>query len=331
MILNSNLLEKMCAAYGPSGREQRIRKMIAEEIKDYADDIKEDAIGNLIVHKKGNGKKIAVTAHMDQIGFMLRSVDDKGRFRVLPLGSIKPLNMIDTRVRTETGEQGVVLCEKKSADTTVSCDDLYIEFGMNPEKADSLDSFRGQEIVIKADYYENEDFIISGALDDRIGCFILAEVIKKIESCRNDMYFIFSVQEENGFQGIQSAISAVEPDLLLAVDVTCANEELRGMKTDTSVGKGAALKVMDHFMIVCQEVIEWLKMTASENGIPYQLDISDHGGTDACKAQRYQGVKAGAVCVPAKNIHSGNEIVSKSDVAACLGLIQAISDTEINF
>lgn len=145
------------------------------------------------------------------------------------------------------------------------------------------------------------------------------------------MYFIFSVQEENGFQGIQSAISAVEPDLLLAVDVTCSNEELRGMKTDTSVGKGAALKVMDHFMIVCQEVIEWLKMTASENGIPYQLDISDHGGTDACKAQRYQGVKAGAVCVPAKNIHSGNEIVSKSDVAACLELIQAISDTEINF
>jgi hypothetical protein len=120
-------------------------------------------------------------------------------------------------------------------------------------------------------------------------------------------------------------------DLLLAVDVTCSNEELRGMKTDTSVGKGAALKVMDHFMIVCQEVIEWLKMTASENGIPYQLDISDHGGTDACKAQRYQGVKAGAVCVPAKNIHSGNEIVSKSDVAACLELIQAISDTEINF
>lgn len=326
--MDSELLKKLCEAYGPSGRECQIHQMIWQELKEYADEIQSDALGNIVAHKKGAGKKIALVSHMDQIGFMIRSVDEKGRFRVLPVGSVKPYNMIDTRVQTYDGRQGIVLCEKKDCNQEITCDDLYVEFGISLTSQCLMKSLKGQEIIIKSEYYENEEYIISGALDDRIGCLILLEAIKSLQCCKNDMYFIFSVQEENGFQGIQSAISFVQPDILLSVDVACTNEELRGMKTDVAIGGGAAIKVMDHFMIVNQEVVDWLQEIAIKNEVSYQLDISDHGGTDACRVQEYNGIKAGAICVPAKNIHSSNEMVSKEDVDACINMVVSISESE---
>lgn len=326
--MDSELLKKLCKTYGPSGRERYIRQVILDELEGYADDVQCDSLGNIIAHKQGAGKKLALAAHMDQIGLMIRSVDAKGRFRVLPVGSVKPYNMIDTRIETSEGLQGIVLCEKRDRNQEITCDDLYVEFGINNTGNSVTKALKGQEIVIKSEYYENEDSIISGALDDRIGCLILLEVIKQLQSCKNDMYFIFSVQEENGFQGIQSALSITKPDVLLSVDVACSNDELRGMKTDLAVGEGAAVKVMDHFMIVNQEVIDWIQRTAMDNKVPYQLDVSDHGGTDACKAQEYNGIKAGAICVPAKNIHSSNEMVSKKDVDACVELLILLSKAE---
>lgn len=328
MNFNSNLLEKLCKTYGPSGREKLIRNIIVEEIKDFIDDIKVDTIGNVIAHKAGNGKKIVLTAHMDQIGLMLRAVDEKGRFRILPIGSVKPYNMIDTRIETEQGEQGIVLCEKVADNNIVTCDDLYIEFGKNHVQTSELNAMKGNTVTISSNYYENQDSIISAALDDRMGCYILIETIKNINLCTNDMYFVFSVQEENGFHGIKSAISDINPDLVLAVDVACCNEELRGLKTDLELGSGLAIKVMDHFMIVSQEVVDWIKKVAIENKINYQLDISNLGGTDACAVQELRAVKVGALCIPTKNIHSSNEMISKYDICECLKMTQKIAEVE---
>lgn len=327
MGFNSELLRKLCNAYGPSGREYEIRQIIIGELSQYVDKIECDGLGNIIAYKKGEGKKIAISAHMDQIGLMLRSVDEKGRYRILPIGSVKPYNMIDTRVKTRDGCQGVVMCEKKMPGEAVTSDDLYVEFGKRLSA--DFGGLKGQEVVIKSEYYEDEEYIISGALDDRIGCMILLEAVKKLKYCSNEIYMVFSVQEENGFRGIQSAVSSIQPDVLISVDVTCVNEELRGMKTDIELGKGIALKVMDHFMIVDQEVIDWQQAIAKENQVPYQLDISDHGGTDSCKVQENMGIKAGAICIPAKNIHSGNEIVSKTDVENGLKMIMMLLESQV--
>lgn len=330
MKFNSDLLKKLTEIYGPTGREYKVAEFIIAEIKDYVDEIEIDTLGNLIAHKKGPGKKVALSAHMDQLGMIIKTIDEKGFMRFGKLGSIKPFNLMDSRVIFENGTEGVIICEKVEDFNKVTHNNLYIDIA-TLSKEDVLKKVRiGDVAITKSEYYENEECVMTQCLDDRIGCMIVIETIKQNIKSKNDMYYIFTVQEEEGCIGAEVAGYSIHPDLFITFDVACTGDELRGIRTDMKLGGGAGIKVKDAFLMVNYDVVKYLIKLSEDNSIKYQLEVSETGGTDATPVQSVKsGVKSGSITIPTRNIHSRNEIISKEDIINCIELAVSIEKNEL--
>ncbi len=331
MEFNSRLAKELCELYGPTGRERQVAAYIQAAISGYVDEIWTDNMGNLIAHKKGPGKRVVLSAHMDQLGLMLKTIDEKGFGRVGALGSIKAYNLIDSRVQTESGVQGVMICEKKEDMSKLTHHDLYIDFAvLSPERVRELVHV-GEVLITKSEYYENEDCVMMQCLDDRIGCMILVDSILQNVRNTNDMYYVFSVQEEIGCFGAMTSTFALNPDLFITFDVACTGDELRGIRTDIALGRGAGIKAMDAFMIVNKQVVDLLIGIAAENQIRCQVEVSENGGTDAHTAQLVRGgIRAGAITIPTRNIHSRDEIICKRDILDCIRMAMALETVQLD-
>ena len=256
MEFNSRLTKELCEIYGPTGREFKVAEYIQEQIRGHVDEMWVDCLGNLIAHKKGPGKRVVLSAHMDQLGLMIKTIDEKGFGRIGALGSIKPYNLIDSRIQTESGIQGVMICEKKEDMGKITHHDLYIDFAtLSPEKVREKVHI-GEIAITRSEYYENEECVMMQCLDDRIGCMIIIDSILHDVKNTNDMYYVFSVQEEIGCFGAQTSTFDLKPDLFITFDVACTGDELRGIRTDVKLGAGAGIKVMDYFMVVNKYVVD---------------------------------------------------------------------------
>lgn len=322
MEFNGKLLRELTELYGPTGREYKVAEFITREIKGYVDEIKIDALGNLIAHKRGLGKKVMISAHMDQLGMIVKNIDEKGFIRFGKLGSIKPLNLIDTRIVFENGVEGVIICEKIEDYNNITHDNLYIDIAtLSPKNV--LNKVKiGDVAVTKSEYYENDECVMTQCLDDRIGCMIIIEAMKQNIKSENDMYYVFTVQEEIGCIGAGTSGYEVNPDLFITLDVACTGDELRGIKTAMKMGAGAGIKVKDAFLMVNYDVVKYLTKLSQENNIKYQLEVSEVGGTDATNVQVVRsGIKSGSITIPTRNIHSVNEIIAKEDIANCIKLV----------
>ncbi len=324
MIIDSSLLKEIVTTYGPSSREEKIRNLIANEIKEYVDEIKIDALGNLIAHKKGLGKKIMISSHMDQIGLMAIDIDEKGFIRFTNIGGIKPALLLGQRVRFENGTIGVVYSEKLEEDNKIKVDNLYIDIGTNGRE-ETLNKVKiGDICIFQNEFLESDKVIISPYLDDRIGCYILIETIKNVMKNSNDLYFVFSVQEEVGMRGAKTAAFSIEPDIGLAVDVTSTFDTPKSEKLNVKLFNGAAIKAMDYSLIAHKDIKDALIELAEAKGIKYQIEVLEHGGTDAGAIHMSKsGVKTGAISIPCRYIHSQSEMVSKDDIIMCLELLKA--------
>lgn len=332
MEFNGSLIKKLTELYGPTGRERKVAEFIINEIKEYVDDIKIDALGNLIVHKRGPGKKVMIAAHMDQVSMIVKDIDEKGFIRFGKLGGIKPFNLIDTRVVFENGVEGVIICEKLEDYNNITHDNLYIDIATISKK-DVLDKVKlGDVAIAKSDYYENDECVIAKCLDDRVGCMIIIEAIKQKINGENDMYYVFTVQEEIGCIGAKTAGYEVNPDLFIAIDVGCTGDDLRGIKTAVKMGAGAGIKIKDAFLMVNYDVVNYLTLLCEDNDIRYQMEVSEAGGTDATTVQEVRsGVKSGSIVIPTRNIHSSNEIIAKEDVDNCIKLIVEIEKNKFDW
>ncbi|TJX62956.1 M42 family metallopeptidase [Soehngenia saccharolytica] len=324
MIIDSSLLKEIVTTYGPSSREEMIRSLIANEIKEYVHEIKIDALGNLIAHKKGLGKKIMISSHMDQIGLMAIDIDEKGFIRFTNIGGIKPALLLGQRVRFENGTIGVVYSEKLEEDNKIKVDNLYIDIGTNGRE-ETLNKVKiGDICIFQNEFLESDKVIISPYLDDRIGCYILIETIKNVMKNSNDLYFVFSVQEEVGMRGAKTAAFSIEPDIGLAVDVTSTFDTPKSEKLNVKLFNGAAIKAMDYSLIAHKDIKDALIELAEAKGIKYQIEVLEHGGTDAGAIHMSKsGVKTGAISIPCRYIHSQSEMVSKDDIIMCLELLKA--------
>lgn len=331
MEFNTKLTKELCELYGPTGREQKVAAYIQDQICGHVDEMWVDCLGNLIAHKKGPGKKVVLSAHMDQLGLMIKTIDEKGFGRIGALGSIKPYNLIDSRIQTESGVQGVLICEKKEDMGKITHHDLYIDFAMlSPEKVKEKVHV-GEVAITRSEYYENEECVMMQCLDDRIGCMIIIDSILRDVKNTNDMYYVFSVQEENGCFGAMTSTYALKPDLFITFDVACTGDELRGIRTDIKLGAGAGIKAMDYFMIVNRYVVDTLVKIADSGAIKYQIEVSENGGTDAHTAQLVRsGIKAGAITIPTRNIHSRDEIICKQDILECIRMAMALETVELD-
>jgi len=325
MKFDSELMKKLSDCFSPSGREKNVREMIIDEIKDFADEIKIDPLGNLLARKTGNGKKILFSAHMDQIGLIITHVDEKGFLRFSNVGGIHAKEIIGLSMIFDNGLEGVICQEELKDKEKLTMSKLFIDVASTNKEFVQNNFHIGDMSVFKSEYYETEDCVICRAADDRIGCYILIEAIKNHPATENDVYYVFSVQEEVGTRGAKTAGYAINPDLGIALDVTATGDSLDGIKMDVKLGGGAAIKLMDKSMITHPEVKDLLTNLAEENNIKYQYEVLEFGGTDAGPIHlSREGVPSGVISIPTRNLHSAAEIINKQDVLECIKLVEAI-------
>lgn len=329
MMMNFSLLKELVGIYGPASNEGLIREFISNEIKDYVDEIEIDSLGNLIARKKGQGKKIMISSHMDQIGLMVIDIDDKGFLRFTNIGGISPLISVSQQVIFENGTIGVVFAEPIEDLSKLKLENLYIDIGaFTKEEAEEKISI-GDICIYNSNFVENDNVVFTRYLDDRVGCFIAIEVLKTIQNPKNDLYFVFSVQEEVGLRGAKTAAYKISPDIGIALDVTSHGDTPKAKRFAIGLNKGAAIKVKDNSIIAHPMIKDKLVKLAKDNGIPYQMEVLEFGGTDAGAIHTNKaGVPSGVISIPTRYVHSTNEMASKEDIINCARLLDKFLEAD---
>ena len=317
------LIRKLVEAYGPSGAEEQIRAIIRAEIEPMVDEVREDALGSLIAHKQGDqGQRIVLAAHMDEIGVMVTYIDEKGFARFTRIGGVSPPTCIGARVIFADETLGVIGVEQKrdNADKTPKLEQLYIDVGASSRDDCPVDV--GDPAVFVRPFATRGRRLIAKAMDDRIGCTVLIETLRRLEETPHDVYFVFSVQEEVGLRGARTSAYGIEPDMAIAVDVTGTGDTPESRPMAVKLGEGPAVKVQDRGVIAHPMVRTLMVQRAKEANIPYQLEVLERGTTDAAAMQLTRaGVPAGCLSIPCRYVHSPSEMVDKEDVENSVRLL----------
>ena len=335
-----SLLEKFTNAHGISGFEHDIRELLKKELEPYVDTIRKDCMGNLIAVKKGEGPSIMLAAHMDEIGFMVRYIDDNGFLRFVGIGGWFDQTILNQRVVVH-GKKGSIpgvigskpphVMKEEDRKKPMKLDDMFIDIGAkNREDAENLGIEIGTTASIDRDFVSLANGkVTSKAFDDRAGLVILIEVMKQLSKHKIEanIYAVGTVQEEVGLKGARTCAFGVCPDLALALDTTIPGDHPGISKTDSSLelGKGPVITVADasgRGLIAHPQVLKWLKETAAENEIPYQLGVGSGGTTDATSIHlSREGIPTGTVSIATRYIHSPVEVLDMADIEACVSLI----------
>jgi endoglucanase len=317
------LIRKLVESFGPVGFEDEVRALIRAEVKGLADEIRIGKLGDLIAVKRGtgNGKKIMLVAHMDEIGLMVTHVDKRGYLRVAPLGGVFPLYSVGARVRFADGRLGVLEADRRDdAAKAPTLDQLYIDVGASNK--DDCPVKVGDAAIFHQGLETVGERLIAKSLDDRIGCAILIETLRRLKKTPHEVYFVFSVQEEITSVGARTAAFSIDPDIAIAVDVTGTGDTPKAQPMAVEMGKGPAIKVRDAGMIADPRVKNWMVQRAEAARIPYQLEIFKLGTTDVQVVQTVrEGVPSGGVVVPARYVHSQVEMIDLGDVENAVKLL----------
>ena len=319
----------MNAAFGPSGQESSVAAVIEEMAKPFCDEIRTDVMGNLICHKKGPGKKIMFAAHMDSIGMMVTHIEKEGWLRFGKIGWIPEKEVVGTPVKFANGVKGVVYCNEMEDEGKVKPEDLYIDIGANSaDEAKTLVRPGDMCVYDTRSAMAMNNCIISSYTDNRSGCCVLLMTMELLKKSVNDLYFVFTTQEEVGLRGAKTAAFGIAPDYAIAVDVTGADNIPKSTHAcSSSVGKGAAIKVKDSSVICSPAVNAILVELAEKKKIAYQMDVLTGGGTDAGPMHvNMDGVPTSGVSIPCKFCHCPQEMVSADDMEACAKLCAAFAE-----
>lgn len=327
------LLKELCEAPGIPGRERAVIDIMTRELKKTTDNVKVGHMGNVIGFRKGSqesAKKVMIAAHMDEIGFVVSYIDKDGFIRFARRGGHQPRVLISQRVKIFGKQQLVGVVEgpplhlTKQADRTKAPEltDLYIDTGMKKENLEKMVEI-GDIIVLDRMFVEQGDVCIAKAFDDRIGCYVMLEVMKRLQKVGVDVYAVGTAQEEVGLRGAMSAAKDINPDFGVAIDVTAAFDtpDVREHHQVTQLGKGVAIKISDQMSISNYGIVEFARKIARKYDIPYQPEILSFGGTDAAGMQIFGRGPVCSLSVPTRYVHSPNEMVYKDDIEAAIRLL----------
>lgn len=330
------LIKKLTEAWGPSGYEHQVRALIKEEVSDLADEIHVDGMGNLIcrVGEKGQGKKVMIAAHMDEIGVMATYAEPESKYlRFSNIGGLLYMSMHGNRVKFEDGTIGVISVHDsfgKGRSSASSTDDFYIDV---QDETGEMTVEAGSPAGFWRETQQRGNRVIAKSLDDRIGCVVAIEAMRKVKETGtpNELYFAFTTQEEVGLRGAKTAAYGIDPDVGIALDVTSTGDEIKGRKMAVKLGGGAAIKVIDTSLIVPKPIVDWMVNRAEADNLDYQLELLTGGGTDAGAIQStHSGVPSGCISIPTRFLHTTSETVDLSDVQACIDLLSGLLGNEIS-
>ncbi|MBQ4159295.1 MAG: M20/M25/M40 family metallo-hydrolase [Clostridia bacterium] len=315
------LLKKLCAVTAPSGNEAPICALIQEALSGIADEVYTDAMGNLIAKKGSGGKKIMFAAHMDEIGVLVTFIEESGLVRFQNLGGLRLATMLGQRVRFLNGTIGCVQLTGGVEITKAKLTDFYIDIGAKDKaEAEKLVNI-GDVAGFIADFIQTETAVMAKSLDNRVGCYVLLEALKRAQDTENEIYAVFTVQEELGLRGAGVAAHAINPDMAIALDVTATGDTPGAETMHVKLGGGAAIKIKDGGILSHPDVVAAMEQAAQKGDILTQREILLSGRTDVGVIHLTRdGIPSGAISVPMRYIHSPAEVAYKSDIEACIAL-----------
>lgn len=317
------LLKKLTEVNAVSGNEESIFSIIKSELGACAVELHTDSLNNIIVHKKGIGKRLMLSAHTDEIGIMANYIDDNGFIRFATVGGVDAYTSMYQRVMFQNGTVGTLCFENKiDIKKELKPQNMYIDIGAST-KEEALKYVKpGDTASFVGDFCDREDTVVSKALDNRAGVYILLKAIKALKNSPFDLYFVFSSQEEIGLRGALTATYNIEPDIAIAVDITSSGDTPGCETLDVKLGGGAAIKIMDKSVICDKLLRDALERCAKENDISYQFEVLTFGGTDAGAMQTVKsGAVTGAISLPLRYVHTPCETANKKDIDDCIKLI----------
>ncbi|OIK12952.1 endoglucanase [Bacillus sp. OV322] len=334
------MLKDLTDAKGIPGNESEVRKVMKEYIAPFADEVTSDGLGSLIARKTGkeDGPKIAVTGHLDEVGFMITQIDDKGFLRFQPVGGWWSQVMLAQRVTivTRNGDVTGIIGSKpphilsaEARKKPVEIKDMFIDIGAaSKEEAQSWGVRPGDMVV---PYFEftvmnNEKLLLAKAWDNRIGCAIAIDVLKQLDGSDhpNVVYGVGAVQEEVGLRGAKTSTFKIQPDIGFAVDVGIAGDTpgISEREALSKMGKGPQIVIYDASMVSHKGLRELVTDTADELNIPYQYESIPGGGTDAGSIHlTANGVPALAITIATRYIHSHAAMLHRDDYENAVKLI----------
>lgn len=334
------LLRELTETSGVPGYEDRIREVVRRELEPEVDEVRTDAMGNVVGTIEGTSDdSVVVAAHMDEIGFMVRHVTDDGFVQVDSLGGWDPRVLKAQRVTIHTDDEDITgligslpphTLDEEQRESTPDVEDIHIDTGLDGEEAAERIS-KGDLVTMEQSTERVGDTVTGKALDDRVCLFAMLEAARNIADPDVTIHFAATVQEEVGIRGAQALGVDLNPDLAIALDVTVANDVPGFEPGDhvTELGGGTAVKLKDSSVIANPKVHQRLQSVADEEGIEFQLEVLPAGGTDTAGFQRAGGaVPAGAISIPTRYLHTVTESAHVDDVASTIDLLTAFLETE---
>ncbi|MGV3630068.1 MAG: M42 family metallopeptidase [Bacteroidota bacterium] len=343
MKFNSELLAEICKTPGAPGFEQRVRELVLRELEGITDEVQVDNMGNVYAIKRGTeSKRVMIGAHMDEIGFIVTHIDDKGFIRFHTLGGFDPKTLTAQRVIIH-GKKDIIgvmaskpihVMTDEERNRVAKVRDYFIDTGLTADEVKELVSI-GDPVTREREYIEMGNCVNSKSLDNRLAVFILIETLKKLKGKKvpYDIYGVFTVQEEVGIRGANVSALNINPDFGFGLDTTIAFD-LPGAAAHemiTKLGEGTAIKIMDASTICDYRMVDYMKKTADKHEIKWQPEILTAGGTDTAGIQRMTqgGSIAGAISIPTRHLHQVIEMAHKEDISRSIDLLVAcVSDLD---
>lgn len=327
------LIKKLTETFSPSGYEDAIREVILSEIQPFADEHRVDALGNIIVRKgekSAKGKRVMVAAHMDEIGLVATHIDEAGfvRFTTVGVPFVRYLN--GGRVRFVNGVQGVIGSERlEKVNVIPPPEKMFIDVGAIGHKECPVRV--GDVAAFERSFAEMGTRLVAKSLDDRAGVAVAIETMRRLKGGPNEVYFVFTVQEEVGVRGATVAAFGVDPEIGIAIDVTPTGDTPNAIRRDIALGMGPAIKVKDQSMLSDPRVVAWMERSAKKAKIPTQREVLTGGSTDARAIQLTRsGVPAGGLVIPCRYVHSPSEMIDYGDVKNAVKLLKVLLTTQID-
>jgi len=332
-------LEKLSNACGVAGREEEIRGLLKNFLKPYVNEVKEDKLGNIIGIKKGkkNTPKVMLAAHMDEIGMLVKTISKEGFLQFAKIGGIDDRILLAQKVivYTEKGPLHGIMGSKpphiqkeEERKKIITYDELFIDIGAeNQEEAKKMGVKIGDPVGFDIKFAKvGKNIVIGKAFDDRVGCAVMVEAMKRLEKTECTVYAVGTVQEEVGLRGATTSAFGIYPDVGIALDVTVAGDVpgVKEVEAPIKLGKGPSIEIADMGLIAHPKVVRLLVDAAEENKIPYQLETGLPGSTDAARISlTREGVPSGVISVPTRYIHSPASLLNLEDAENAVKLTVA--------
>ncbi len=337
--MNLELLKRLSETFGVPSREERVRDLVRAELAGLVDEIREDALGNLIALKRGTGeKRVMISAHMDEIGFIVKFIDKDGFLRIQQLGGFDTRNLFARNVVVcaaggdlpgilHPSGKPVHISTEEERKKIPEIKEFMVDLGLPAEEVHKRVRV-GDPVALEQQFRTVGQYYVGKALDDRVSVWVLIETLRALKGIPHEwnVHAVFSTQEEVGLRGATPAAYGLEPEVGIALDTTIA-ADTPGVPDDEAVcrtGAGVGIKVMDGASLSAPHLVREFTALAQREGITHQLEVLPLGGTDAAGIQRSRaGVPVITLSTPSRYVHTVQEAIHRDDLAATLALLLA--------